>query len=243
MPYTLAHPAMVVPLRRWKAGLFSYRALVVGSIVPDLAAAIDDWEYFSHTLAGSVVFCLPVGLLTLWLVQQLARYLVDSLPSPHREYLLPDCESHRRATVPAAFSILIASWGHIAWDLLTHDHSPLLQEFTFLSARFAGLPFNRWLWFVSTVAGVGYLAAVYCMGIRDGGLKLALFGSSERRAYARWAVLLLLPLVAAIPLAINDVGPQWTPLSLIRPTMMFYQGCLYLLLCVTGYALKRRRAT
>jgi len=42
MPLPLAHPAAVLPLRRFCPQYFDCPALVLGSILPDFAYAIDD---------------------------------------------------------------------------------------------------------------------------------------------------------------------------------------------------------
>lgn len=65
MPFTFAHPAIILPLpflnKRW----FSLTGLIIGSMIPD-------FEYFirmriqsiySHTLAGIFWFDLPLALL------------------------------------------------------------------------------------------------------------------------------------------------------------------------------------
>src|SRR5512134_324687 len=63
MPFTFAHPAAAVPLRRWLGRYGTVSALVIGSMTPDLA-------YFlpcgvsraqSHSVAGLFWWCLPVG--------------------------------------------------------------------------------------------------------------------------------------------------------------------------------------
>ena len=93
MPIPLAHPAAVLPLCRFCPRYLSFGALVIGSLLPDVAYTIDDlnkfsrtlvflfgpsvgyseyvrnawdWDDFSHTFAGSLGFCLPVGLLLLY---------------------------------------------------------------------------------------------------------------------------------------------------------------------------------
>ena len=65
MPFPLAHPAAVLPLRRFCPGRLSFLALVIGSVVPDVAYCFGplDVDVFAHTLPGSLVFCLPMGWL------------------------------------------------------------------------------------------------------------------------------------------------------------------------------------
>jgi Domain of unknown function (DUF4184) len=56
MPFPLADPSAAVPFRRCRPKSVAFSALVVGCIVADLAASIDDWEYFPHTMHGWLCF-------------------------------------------------------------------------------------------------------------------------------------------------------------------------------------------
>src|SRR5882672_6336607 len=63
MPFTLAHPAAVLPLRRWPR--LDFVALVIGSMTPDFGyyLLLPDMRLETHSFAGSLETCLPVGLL------------------------------------------------------------------------------------------------------------------------------------------------------------------------------------
>jgi len=62
LPFTLAHPAAVLPLRR--TGLV-FSALVVGSMAPDFPyfLSVSDAIRWGHSTRGVFLFCLPFGLL------------------------------------------------------------------------------------------------------------------------------------------------------------------------------------
>jgi len=75
MPFTLAHPAAVLPI--WAGGKPRLRlaALVLGALTPD-------FEYFlhlntvgryAHSLPGLFFVCLPAGWLSLWLFDRFGR--------------------------------------------------------------------------------------------------------------------------------------------------------------------------
>jgi len=76
MSFAFAHRAATPPFRRWCPRDLEFSVLVVGDLVLDLAAIIDDWDYFSHTILGSLAFCLLVGLLTLWIQRQVYTPLI-----------------------------------------------------------------------------------------------------------------------------------------------------------------------
>ena len=75
MPFTLAHPAAVLPLRRFCPRFLNFPALVVGSVGPDAGYAFG-WlgaDQVSHRFLGSFVFCLPVGLVLVGLFKCAVR--------------------------------------------------------------------------------------------------------------------------------------------------------------------------
>src|SRR3954454_10119999 len=92
MPFTPAHPAIVVPLARRWPGVFVLPALVVGSMSPD-------FEYFvylkpirtiGHDLIGIPLLCVPSGLLVLLAFEFVMKGpLIQLLPGPYRRRLLP----------------------------------------------------------------------------------------------------------------------------------------------------------
>ena len=86
LPFTLAHPAAVLPLRR----ILVFSALVVGSMAPDFHyfLGLRPHDHFSHSIRGAFIFCLPVGLAVLWLFQHVMKLpLISLAPERHQERL------------------------------------------------------------------------------------------------------------------------------------------------------------
>jgi len=238
MPFPLAHPAAALPLRRWCPKYLDFPSLIVGSLTPDLAASIDDWEYFSHTILGSLVFCLPVGLLTIWIFHKVRTALVTTLPNPHRNALLPLCTATVGSRFVVIMSLVLGSWLHITWDLFTHDHSWLVQKIPLLSFSVRGVPLNHLLWLLSSFIGVAILLNRYISLLQKGGTRSWVFSQAERWAYARWCAVLLLPLAGAIPLTLHD--PGYSTRNFVQYVAMYYQGCAYVTLALAGFFLKSR---
>ena len=96
MPFPLAHPAAVLPLRRYCPQRLSFPALAIGSLTPDASYCLGEKEggAFGHSLLGSVVFCLPVGILLLALFYGLRAPVVRMLPAPYPQAFLPLCRGH-----------------------------------------------------------------------------------------------------------------------------------------------------
>jgi hypothetical protein len=173
MPFTLAHPAAAVPLvrvlRRW--GVLS--ALVIGSMTPDFAyfLPLGVARRQSHSMAGLVWFCLPVGLLTYWIFHSLAqRPVVALMPEGVARRLWPIL---RGPLVPGrawplgvlaiALSIEVGALTHVAWDNFTHRGATIVQALPPLHAllfevRGARVHTYRVLQHGSSILGLGLLA-------------------------------------------------------------------------------------
>jgi hypothetical protein len=147
MAFPLAHPAAVLPLRRFCPQWLSFPALIIGSVSPDLGYILQAQhvDVFSHELIGSIVFCLPVGILAILLFYALRAPAVRVLPEP---------------------SLLIGTWTHLLWDSCTHkdgwwvQHIPVLQATVFTvgyrTARVCLL-----LWYASSFAGMIWLVLAF----------------------------------------------------------------------------------
>jgi len=239
MPFPLAHPAATLPFRPWCPRYLNFAALVVGSLVPDLAASMSDLEYFSHTILGSFVFCVPVGLLTLWIFRQVRIPLIAMLPNPHRDVLLSVQSIAPSSLSRTVVSLVFGSWLHIAWDALTHDHSWIVRHSILSSVIVGGVPLNHLVWLCSSVVGVAIPLGMYLALVRKrnkSATSISLAEPSEWRLYGFWFGVLMLPFAAAIPLTLHD--PGYSGNNFVRYVAMYYMSCCYLTLAVTGFVLR-----
>jgi hypothetical protein len=160
MPFTLAHPAAVLPLRRYCPRVLSFPALVLGSLTPDVGYCFREWDVdiFSHGLLGSVVFCLPVGLIMLAFYYVARPFAIRFLPG--RYSVSPF------AFLPSIFGILVGAWSHIVWDSFTNRNGwavlrvPILQANVFSVAEHQ-VEVCHLLWYGCSCAGVGWLSLEY----------------------------------------------------------------------------------
>jgi hypothetical protein len=166
MPFTPAHIAAALPLRRSK---LVWSGLVVGTMAPD-------FEYFfrmslndryGHTLTGTFFLTLPLALLTLWLFHTFVKLpLVSFLPAGVQRRLTPQLGEFRFGGAPRfaliVVSLLVGIATHLAWDSFTHSDTwayrtwRVLREpvrVVFLGSR----PIYRVLQHGSTVLGIGAL--------------------------------------------------------------------------------------
>ncbi len=170
MPFTLAHPAAILPFAKTKLPL---SALVIGAMVPDfeymlrLSAQSD----ISHTLRGLFLFCIPAGVVALWIFHRILKLpLFALLPGKIQSRLDPLVDGFPFAPI-ARFSLIVAgivlgAVTHLFWDSITHPdgwmvmHIPLLQR-PALATQFGSPHVFRILQHASTLFGLGALLAAY----------------------------------------------------------------------------------
>ncbi|WP_409485193.1 DUF4184 family protein [Arsenicicoccus dermatophilus] len=161
MPFTLAHPAVVLPLRRSHLPL---AALVAGSLSPDVPIYVpggvlgtrDEAHSWTHTWLGLVAFCVPVALMMTAVWGYYLRAPVrDALPDWCRARMPgrpPGLDrSYWLWSLPA---VLVGSLSHLAWDQLTHEPSWLTGHVPALAMPVGGLPVARWLMYLCSVLGL-----------------------------------------------------------------------------------------
>jgi hypothetical protein len=112
MPFPLAQPAAVLPLRRFCPRYLSFPALIIGSLSPDLGYFSGPFRLdgFSHRfLAGSFGFCLPVGLFVLLMFFLVRSRVVGILPSLCRQALSPLCQRPIGSPFAIVVSLLLGA--------------------------------------------------------------------------------------------------------------------------------------
>jgi hypothetical protein len=172
MPFTAAHPAAVLPLRRWCPRYLSWSALVIGALTPDLESflTLAPRSVYGATVAGSFYFCLPLGLALFLLFRQIVkRPAILLLPRGHRRRLWPPDPAtlrlDRDVLLRAGPSILLGAWSHQLWDSFTHAGRGI-AVFPFLATPLVlignyQLTGFRLLQHVSTLLGIVLLALAY----------------------------------------------------------------------------------
>ncbi|MFC0514466.1 DUF4184 family protein [Mucilaginibacter angelicae] len=128
MPFTFAHPAIVLPLDNLKTRRFSLTGLIAGAVVPD-------FEYFirmhissiySHTIEGLFWFDIPLGVLLAFLFHNIVRNnLFDNLPPVLSKrlslYKTFNWNGYFKKHWPVVLlSVFIGACSHLFLDAFTH---------------------------------------------------------------------------------------------------------------------------
>lgn len=178
MPITFAHPLAVIPFRRTK---LDFTALIVGSMSPDFLYFIrlSAQAHYGHTFSGVFFFCVPVGLILIWLFHFIMKKpLLALLPLSHQISLSPPSAQYkfgpRSRFLLIILSLVFGALTHILWDSFTHEHGWSVQRWPFLQQRLItilsfdlklykalqyaggliGTPFLFWLYWRERKAGI-----------------------------------------------------------------------------------------
>lgn len=163
VPFTFAHPAAVLPLRRslWFPGL------AVGSVAPDVAyyLPVPGGPDTAHSVAGLFGIDLLLGILLLlvgFLV--LAPMLALSSDGWRARVVPPDPVARLRtwrACVVAVGSVIVGAATHLAWDAVTRTGGAAVRYWPMLRVSVVG-PHRLYnvIGYVSSLGGLLLLGVV-----------------------------------------------------------------------------------
>lgn len=169
MPFTLCHPAIVLPLHARARRLTSLPSLVIGSMAPDfvyfLPLAADG--SFTHSLPGIFLYCLPAGLLVYCIYHALLRdAFIEWAPAAVSARMRPSTpwlKADVRTLGIVLVSLLIGAASHIAWDAFTHPNTAVVRHVALLRMQVAlgdySVPLFKVLQHMSSLVGFIVIAA------------------------------------------------------------------------------------
>ena len=128
MPFTISHPAAVLPFTRLLGRWRVLSALVIGSMAPDFGYLMP-WRLprlETHSAAALMSFSLPIGLAAYWVFQRLLKTpLREVLPDGAYSASLPFAPiaeiGSPRQWIIASCGVLIGAVTHLIWDGFTHE--------------------------------------------------------------------------------------------------------------------------
>ena len=168
MPFTFAHPALIIPLlhARSRYRWISATGLIAGSIAPDFEKffRLQLSSVHSHTVGSIFYFSFPVALGLAFLFHRfIRRPLLDHLPAA----LYRRLQKYRHADWPGYCRRhpwgVLGSTGlgaalHLLWDGFTHQHTFITDVLPGLASplRVGGLtvPFFQVVGLLSSTAGL-----------------------------------------------------------------------------------------
>lgn len=165
MPFTAAHPAIILPLRKYGYKL-SWTGLIIGSMVPDFEFffRLRETENFGHQLIGVILLDIPLAILASFLFHNVIRnQFIDHLPNWYKKRFLIyrnfNWNQYFKAHYKTIFiSIIIGIATHLFWDGFTHYNGFFVTHVSFFSKRYSlfsfALPIYWILQILSSIIGL-----------------------------------------------------------------------------------------
>ena len=193
MPFTLAHPAAVLPLARSR---LHFPALLLGSMAPDFVYFLAGRPVsgVGHSFWGCVLLNLPLVVLFYalyrWLVADvLWRFLPDVLRcAPWQGRALPRWQ----AVLCFVVSAFAGMASHVLLDAFTHKGAFFVEALPVLQLRAAGLPVYKWLQYGGGVFGMAAVALFWLWRARR--FPAARCAVTARQKWVFWAACAVLAL-------------------------------------------------
>lgn len=197
MPFTLSHPAIILPLAKASPKWVSVTGLIIGSLTPDFGyfIMIPIENLMSHSLPGLFYFDLSIALLLTFAFHNIIRDpLYNNLPAQLAMRLLPYQsfkwnDYFRKQWVVIIPSILLGAASHLFWYGFTHGNGYFVQtikELTIPVNIFGeSIPFYRIFRNLSSLLG-GLIVLYYLFGMpRD-------HDTRPNRSAHYWPILILI---------------------------------------------------
>lgn len=208
MPFTLAHPAILLPLApaARRVGL-PFAALVAGSMAPDVPLFVP-WvgRYgLTHTPAGILTIDVAIGM-ALWLLWILLMRapVTDAMPDRVRRRLPvpgPGREAlGMRPVLLAVGAVAVGAASHVGWDEFTHAGRWGSAHIAWLAQHHGRLPGTAWAQQASGILGLGILLVALVVTWRRSAPRV----HPRTRRFA-WGTLVV-PAVAAGAVALSVVA-------------------------------------
>ena len=210
MPFTLAHPAAILPFLRQP---FVPIALLAGALAPDLPyflkLPVNGGQWYeamfmrnnTHDMAQILTMGLPLAILLalfLWLVADPLRWATPDTWLPNHQKLGRD-PSAARVALWIFYSLMVGLFTHIAWDSFTHATGWVVQQLPFLGTQIiAGIPLFNILQHASTAAGALILVLWYLKRLKVNPAKNPRTQGNGPRLALLAAVLIIPAVITAI---------------------------------------------
>ncbi|RYE24491.1 MAG: DUF4184 family protein [Sphingobacteriales bacterium] len=164
MPFTFAHPAIILPLTRTK--YTSASALIIGSLTPDFECFIrmKAKSFYSHTSAGILYFDLPIAIVVFlsWNLL-IKKTIIPNLPAALQKRISNTPYKSPYNWPIIVVSLIIGICSHILWDSFTHTDGYFVKNMPLLSTQYHFIWTDKlyyWLRNVSSLLGIAFIIYV-----------------------------------------------------------------------------------
>ncbi len=169
MPFTLSHPAIVLPLNWLPSRWVSMTGLIIGSLAPDLQSYFTSGgKTHSHTWLGIIWFCIPVSIVLSFAFHLVVReMLIMHLPRMLQIKMIRYkdvnwMDQFRKRWLIVIPSIAVGAASHLFWDSFSHfdgffiRDNPALQGNMDVFGKSVEIPFV--IQYVNSILGLIVIA-------------------------------------------------------------------------------------
>jgi hypothetical protein len=205
MPFTAAHPAIILPLLRLR--IFSVSALIMGSMVPDFEffLRMEAHGPYGHSMYGMFWLNIPVALGFITLYHNFVRNtMIECLPTFFRKRFHEFVDFNWNTYFKANFfkvvmSVIVGNLAHLFWDAFTHFDGFFVSKTPFFNTEYWQIPLYLILQYAfSLIGALSILFFIYKMPTVD--LK---FKKSDSVKIIYWAIVALVTTVVFVIRFIN----------------------------------------
>lgn len=159
MPFTAAHPAIILPLLRMR--IFSVSALIMGSMVPDFEffLRMEAHGPYGHSIFGMFWLNIPIALAFITLYHNFVRNaMIESLPTFFGKRFYEFVDFNWNTYFKANFfkvvlSVLVGNLSHLLWDSFTHFDGFFVSKIPFLNTEYRQIPLYLVLQYAFSLIG------------------------------------------------------------------------------------------
>jgi hypothetical protein len=245
VPFTLSHPAAVLPFLRTP---LLPAGLVIGSMVPDLPyfLPVGIPRGLTHSLVGSFTIDLAMGLIAFAVWRFVLRApLRDFSPRWLRERWHPDVGGAGviRAIGLLVLSLLVGIATHQVWDSFTHPDGWVVLRVGLLRGQLGSNTVSHWAQYASSVGGLVILLVWAILWIRRTPPRSARFAkTSVRSRAAAWLTVVAALVITALIIWLPGILAGIPPLdpALVFHTVVYSMavaGAVGVLACLAWFAL------
>ncbi|MEN1934539.1 DUF4184 family protein [Paenibacillus sp. 102] len=195
MPFTFAHPAVVIPFCK-KQRYVSITALVLGSMAPDFEYFLHFRPYgvIGHTWLGFFYLNLPLVFILAYIYHYIVkRPFIEHLPWPFSIYYcnvasIPWKLTSWKEIFVFLYSALFGMLTHVVWDAFTHKTGYFVMNLPFLQQSIYSIPIYKFMQHGSTCLGFVLITFVL-LKYRDSQSKVDRISVREKRKYWGWSMI------------------------------------------------------
>ncbi|HVG40749.1 MAG TPA: DUF4184 family protein [Chitinophagaceae bacterium] len=140
MPFTFAHPAIILPFNYFKKYSFSITGLIIGSITPDFESFIKmkGGKEFGHSIGGIFWFDLPLAIVLAFIFHLIIRNpLLNNLPLFLQKRFIKEKNFNWTHQFKANISFVLLSFligivSHLFLDAFTNENGFFVKNIPFL---------------------------------------------------------------------------------------------------------------